>query len=362
MSAATLRSLSTAVHSAIAAFVRELAPFDSSGHWREDGISSCEHWLTLHAGFDFPTARRLVELARALPRLPEVQSAFSAGHLSLDQVRAVAAVATPQDQSAWLDVAGRSSTPQLQRITQAYAQRQSATTPDIDAQRRAKRRLVTFWQDDGMLRLIAELPPEDGAVVLAALESHTHSTPASTREQQRADALVAACTSPSSSADAPHPVPTVLIHVDAKVLEEKTDSGRSHVNGGPSISPALARHLSCDANVARVIEKDGLPINMGRTARVVASPLRRALHVRDRGCSFPGCTVPARHTHAHHIRHWAHGGLTDIDNLTLLCAFHHQRLHDGDISIERTDSGLRWLDSHSRPIGPQPREPSGASP
>jgi HNH endonuclease len=47
--------------------------------------------------------------------------------------------------------------------------------------------------------------------------------------------------------------------------------------------------------------------------------------VRDgKRCQFPGCTH-TRHLHAHHVRHWLFGGRTDIDNLILVCSFHHVR-------------------------------------
>jgi hypothetical protein len=32
---------------------------------------------------------------------------------------------------------------------------------------------------------------------------------------------------------------------------------------------------------------------------------------------------------AHHIEHWADGGATSLDNLTLLCSHHHRLLHEG---------------------------------
>jgi hypothetical protein len=56
------------------------------------------------------------------------------------------------------------------------------------------------------------------------------------------------------------------------------------------------------------------------------------LEVRDRGCRFPGCG--SRFTDAHHIRHWADGGPTRLDNLVLLCGAHHRLLHEGGFRLE----------------------------
>jgi hypothetical protein len=51
-------------------------------------------------------------------------------------------------------------------------------------------------------------------------------------------------------------------------------------------------------------------LDVGRQARPVTGPLRRALVLRDRGCAFPGCDRPPRWTDAHHIQHWSNGGPT----------------------------------------------------
>ena len=53
--------------------------------------------------------------------------------------------------------------------------------------------------------------------------------------------------------------------------------------------------------------------------------LRRALELRDRHCAFPGCRIGVGWCEAHHILEWEHGGETNLDNLTLLCAKHHTR-------------------------------------
>jgi hypothetical protein len=43
--------------------------------------------------------------------------------------------------------------------------------------------------------------------------------------------------------------------------------------------------------------------------------------------------------HGHHIRHWLHGGVTSVDNLCLLCTFHHHLIHEGGWSLARTAVG-----------------------
>jgi hypothetical protein len=68
-------------------------------------------------------------------------------------------------------------------------------------------------------------------------------------------------------------------------------------------------------------------LDVGREQRTVTAGQWAALVVRDRGCAFPGCTRPAEWCIAHHIVHWADGGPTDLDNLVLLCGYHHRVVH-----------------------------------
>jgi hypothetical protein len=71
------------------------------------------------------------------------------------------------------------------------------------------------------------------------------------------------------------------------------------------------------------------PLEVGRATRVVAAAQRAALAVRDGGCRFPGCDRPPAWCEAHHLRHWVHGGTTDLGNLVLLCRAHHRAVHEG---------------------------------
>jgi hypothetical protein len=71
------------------------------------------------------------------------------------------------------------------------------------------------------------------------------------------------------------------------------------------------------------------PLEVGRATRVVSAAQRTALAVRDGGCRFPGCDRPLAWCEAHHLRHWLHGGATDLGNLVLLCRAHHRAVHEG---------------------------------
>ena len=87
---------------------------------------------------------------------------------------------------------------------------------------------------------------------------------------------------------------------------------------GLRVSAETSRRVACDAAVVVLQHApDGAILDVGRKTRTVPPALRRALQARDRQCRFPGCH--ARRCDAHHVRHWADGGATRLDNLVLLC-------------------------------------------
>jgi hypothetical protein len=119
-----------------------------------------------------------------------------------------------------------------------------------------------------------------------------------------------------------------VLHADEATLAEDGAPGRSELEDGTRVSAETSRRIACDASVVRVKACEGGRIaEVGGKTRVVPPRLRRALGLRDRGCRFPGCG--SRFTDAHHIRHWADGGPTQMDNLVLMCKAHHRLLHEG---------------------------------
>jgi hypothetical protein len=102
-----------------------------------------------------------------------------------------------------------------------------------------------------------------------------------------------------------------------------------------------------------------LPLDAGTPTSLITGALRRAVITRDRHCAFPGCAAPPAACQVHHLTPKAHGGQTRLDNLVLLCAFHHLiavhqwgwtlTLHaDGTITAVSPDRG-RTLHSHGPP-------------
>ena len=116
---------------------------------------------------------------------------------------------------------------------------------------------------------------------------------------------------------------------------------------------ATLRRLACSSRVDLVVERHGSVHDHGRARRVPSAALRRQLLARDRGCRFPRCGT-TRRLHAHHVVHWEDGGTTDLDNLIMLCSFHHTFVHDHGWTIEQLDDGRRALRAPHGPHGLAP--------
>ncbi|MCV7172081.1 DUF222 domain-containing protein [Mycobacterium manitobense] len=135
---------------------------------------------------------------------------------------------------------------------------------------------------------------------------------------------------------------TVIAHVDVK---ERVAS----LHLGPLLTDAERQFLLCDATFEVWLERHGQPIGSGRDTRQISRKLRRALEHRDRCCVVPGCGA-TRGLHAHHIRHWEDGGATDLDNLVLVCPYHHRMHHRGGITITGPADKLVVTDSNGRQL------------
>ncbi len=366
--------VSAYAHAALAQVATACAKFDAIGGWGAGGIRSFPHWLTIKTGFDMHTGAELLRVGQSLDALPKIAEAFTAGRLSFDKVRQITTVASPANEHILLEIAQGASGAQLARICRALRRIADANAPKRADEHLYLRGIWTHWDDDGMLELVAKLTPEDAAVVQAALESITGSRPVPEPTDdgvkdpaddrwaaRRADALVAMCEhvlaggaenlvmSPAAR--------QMVVHVDVGVLTGESSEGRCFVEGGSPLSAGAARRLGCDAEVVGVIERYGLPIDVGRKQRIVPERLRLALHVRDRFCRFPGCGVPAHRTEAHHHEHWALGGETNLDNLLLLCGFHHRRHHEGAYRIRKTVDGFSFETDDGHLIRPPARDP-----
>jgi hypothetical protein len=326
-----------------------------------DGKKTMASWLRGHARFSAHAAAELVATGRAMEQLPAVAAAFADGAVTAAQAAVIALIARPEElaradaqdvdlsavDQAMATVATTQSHEQLVAVVRHYRQ---ALDPDgAEPDPTEGRRLSLIKHADGALGIRGELDAVGGEKLQAALEAILQAGRCKgdtrTRAQQLADSLVQLTDNALASGVLPinrTVKPHVVITVDGDDLADpEPHMGAAATGFGDLLSAAKARGLACDAQITRlVIDPDGLPLDVGRTQRVVPPHLRRAVEHRDKNCVFAGCTAPHYWCDVHHLLEWILGGETSLENSALLCERHHTKVHHG-FRVER-DPGGRW--------------------
>ena len=149
---------------------------------------------------------------------------------------------------------------------------------------------------------------------------------------------------------------TVVIH--ARLDGPGDELHSCEIEGGPAIHPEVTRRLGCHGRIQVVLEdRAGHVVGLGRISREPPEWMTRQLKYRDRECIFPGCGA-RRFTQAHHFVWWERGGRTDLDNLVLVCSFHHKLVHEYGWAVKRDQDGsVRWVPSRRDPVPRLARTP-----
>jgi Domain of unknown function (DUF222)/HNH endonuclease len=267
-------------------------------------------------------------------------------------VRALTRVATAENEQELLSLARVLTAAQLERAARGYRR----VTTEEARELQEETHLSVFWEADGSLSIHGRLAPEDGALLLRALEAmrdtrwqqgRGSAEPRPARQASNAEALVAVAEAALAHPGAGRPGGEryqVVVHADEVALSHDGEGG-CELEDGSAIAPETARRLACDASV----------VKNGRKSRTIPPALRRALRARDRGCRFPGCEN-RRFLDAHHVHHWADGGPTTLGNLVLLCRRHHRLVHECGWQVDRK---MRFHDRWGQQFPAVPRLPRG---
>jgi len=134
---------------------------------------------------------------------------------------------------------------------------------------------------------------------------------------------------------------TVLVTMTLDQLETRTGLVTTSRGGALSVTDAL--RIAGEATVVPVvIDREGV-LGYGRARRIATAAQRDALAARDRGCCFPGCDAPPGWTQVHHVVEWIYGGTTDLDNLCLLCGYHHREFERRGWQVTMQDGRPWWI-------------------
>ncbi|MFP5579889.1 MAG: HNH endonuclease signature motif containing protein [Acidimicrobiia bacterium] len=133
---------------------------------------------------------------------------------------------------------------------------------------------------------------------------------------------------------------------------------------GSVIPIGIAERWLCDSRWQLLVQDAaGEVLMLGRKERYANRAIRRALAARDRGCAAPGCTAPVSQCDAHHVTWWEHDGLSNVDQMALLCRHHHRMVHAGTLEIMMVNGLPMFLDRDGNELtdGGRRRPPPEAS-
>jgi len=257
-------------------------------------------------------------------------------HLSLlaYTVKALAESPTARGSSELplLEKARTTSVKGLIRACARYRQLMDPAACLREEQEAVEYRFLELRTDEGGgLWLRGWLENESGALLKTALEplaqpdgESDHRRPS----QRQADALVQIVAGSAGPAQ-------LQISATVESLAQLSGAAGAELEQGLPVSVEALRRHACDSSLVRVLlGSDSQVLDVGRAVRVIKPAQRRALLRRDQTCRFPGCERPGRYCAGHHLKHWAAGGETNLENLVLLCPRHHFLVHEGSWRLE----------------------------
>ncbi|MFN8125263.1 MAG: DUF222 domain-containing protein [Candidatus Nanopelagicales bacterium] len=256
-----------------------------------------------------------------------------------------------------------------------------------------RRRLVAT-SHGGMTMIDADLPGLEGQAVMSALDALAESLRVAgdrlTKSQRRADALITLVNRAASHGDLPTttaglPVALTVTMGAAEAdriarreprapapatLDEPAGPGQDPTALATTATPqtlgdAAAAFVLCSGTLTGALVSDDdpadhpitatltrtrvQPLAMGRATRLATPAQRAALALRDGGCLL--CDRPPSECQTHHVRPWAQGGRSDLENLVLLCWAHHRQVDLERWTIarnpDRSPGASHWIVSAS---------------
>ncbi|MEP1126615.1 MAG: DUF222 domain-containing protein [Ilumatobacter sp.] len=352
----------------------------NGGSFYARGFRSPTDWLVVTTREGVGFCKLTLHLADRIQKMPVIRAAFADGILAESSLRLLADawVPTIADQFAHDErmLCGWATTmPHADfRLVldtwrmRADPDREAATDDDrFDSRALHLSRLL-----DGVGVIDGKLDPEGFTLLREAIRLHAQPADGETRSaaQRRADALVTiarmavenhlpvpgrkrrkarvvATIAYDDLVDTWHAQQAPGAHTTADESRTTVPEARRPMGGALDtdtdrilVSSDAVRRVACDCNIHRYVTNPlGTVVDFGRSQRVVSDSLFDTLLVRDHGCRWAGCAIPAGGCDAHHAIHWLDNGETTPDNLVLLCWFHHHLLHEQHWSIEPLGGG-----------------------
>lgn len=348
---------------------RLAAEFATRDKYDDDGFVSPIDWIRFNCHVTSGAAANSIAVGEAMDRMPETTEAVGEGELGFAHATVMARTAEALgdrfDEKVLIKKARESSPGKFHYICTRY---RHAADPkryaDEQAEQVQQRTLkLSIWMDGSVL-LSGRFDPEGGAILLTTLNPLARKTGAHDDrdpDHRMADALVDLAMHgldsgliPQQGSQRTH----LMITASLETLRGLPGASAADMELSLPISARTVERLACDASITRIVlGSDSTVIDVGRAKRTISGPARKALNIRDKHCTWPGCERPASWSAGHHLVHWIHGGSNQAPNLALLCYRHHWMVHEGNWQIVRGDDGRMLTVPPTITFGPPARGP-----
>lgn len=143
---------------------------------------------------------------------------------------------------------------------------------------------------------------------------------------------------------------SINVIVDLPTLLGLADNPAELSGYGP-IPATLARELASSNQWRRFITDpiSGELLDLGREKYQPPAALAEFVAARDKTCRFPGCRRAAELSDIDHAIPWDEGGLTNPENLGVLCRRHHRlKTHGGWKIASNKDGSCTWTSPYGK--------------
>jgi len=345
-----------------------LRALEAGGGLQGSGCKTSGAWARMHLRRQHG-AWRLTQRSRLLPSLPSFAEAFAAGEVTDEHVDVLlrwvpqcGLEAIQASEHTLVDLARRVGPRDLAETMEHLADLVDADRDEAKVKALGQRSFVARKVGD-LVHVDAMIEPALGEALKTAVEAEAKLPPGikpaddgRTRTQRYADAfgeIVLRGISPRTDHESARLRPQVSVTVSLETLMGLPGAPKPLLDHFGVVPVPTVHRLVCEGDLARVVldAATGLPLDVGRNARLADKRQRRALQAIFRHCAFPGCTVPFRFCEVHHIDWWSRGGATDLRLLVPYCWTHHHFLHEGGFSVSQLGDGASGRLVHRRPDG-----------
>jgi Holliday junction DNA helicase RuvB len=306
--------------------------------------------FAMRIGYTRREARELLDVGKALEKLPLLDEAFNRGEICWSKLRKIALVATAATESKWLAFAAEKNSNEVDAAVKHARHGEAPPQGNGLGTRR-----VTF-------RLVYDVSAAINNVWQTALEKTMRELGAGASVQGAIQEIAELVLRKDPEGNVPgrrdreEPIYSVVYHVgpDGRSAWLEGEDGRIPIPLETALEAAREGEVievpdiddPGDTEAILFGERGSVP--PGERDRPTTPAMRRAVKAREgHRCAVCRCRRAIR---THHLESLAKGGKTLIEYLAGLCDTCHSLCHEGLIRLEVENGVLIVLDSEGRPI------------